>query len=1265
MAAKARSTTVPTIPDTCEWGGAQMRKASVLAARQVQNLASNALDAANALGRELSSLVRVFDITVDRGQRSARLQLTAARPGKPAASNLSGGHRPLLPKDCRELNHTYSGALMVDAVLRITDHGAPGGAQVYTDQVLNAPLGEIPVFVGSDICSTAMMTPEEREAAGESRTDPGGHLLIRGMSYALRTTESLTYNMLMIPYHNPDGTTSEVTMGTMISKPGDVYENSAQIKLRVHRDDRITVEIAYGTFAQMEVPFWLMFRLLGVANDRDIVRLIAHHDGAGPARGDVATVVEKLRRAFRALPESSEWHPTEGLFGPEEIAGYLGWSALPSMMRLKKLGEFSEDDQRAVVTTAMIMVNMHFLPHVGLTPAAFPEKARHLAVYIWRMLLVNSGIVAPSNRDDCRGKRWHSPDVALVKEFKTTLNYAVMRDLSRNLGAQLETMAPQHIRLNVLLSGLAGQSKLMGSMQRAIIEGSKLRQMGPRVVASRLDSQLIERKTNASAITDVRTVRTPNKTSKKSDRTIEIRFVQLSYWGIICPHRSADSGEQIGVTKGEALLAICSRSTSSDDLAAHMRAHPLLAPERVPGAASAEVYVNGLIVGYTRKTLFATRAALVVERRTGKMPRRTTIAADGTQSILNIWCDTGRPMAPFVVVENNDNPDGSPGAKAFAQWPLVQRAELYALLSGAASFEDLEAAGKIEYLSPEEIANSLMAESAERLWEIRDNDLFKCTHMLVSPVQLFAPSTLTSPFPENSQAQRITFQTQQRRSAISCPVSIRASYWEPSLKFMLNRHAPIVTTFGDYLFDPASANLMVGVMINNGIHSEDSVVVNRQAAERGAFACEVDVTFTRQRRRNEAFESPLARSAQSGNVSGINTNACYDYLDKNGIILVGSPVRRGTVLIGVLELLQTGAGRDLDRSTHRDASLVYTNAEEGVVCGRVLPHDTNDLQQARVKVRISRRMDIGDKMSARSGNKGICSELVDESELPFTATGERPFALYNSLSFPTRQIINQTIEAASSVVAMRQGRFVEGSALQNASAAELEEELVRDAQLRVAEAADPVLAAELLLDIFAPDGAVAVRLSERFSLSGEEVRRVFSGLGKRVMYDPHTMQPIGVAVNMALVPLQRLVHMVVDKMYAVSQPAKNGYTRQPVEGRRNDGGMRFGEMERDVLYSQGCLNMVDQKMYADSSGVRLYVCRNCDHFTTQVNPEQGHFTCPRCVDDSDVVCVASDWVTNIWAESLKAMGIDARAHVAPNEIDVPAPAGIADGSAYV
>jgi len=279
-------------------------------------------------------------------------------------------------------------------------------------------------------------------------------------------------------------------------------------------------------------------------------------------------------------------------------------------------------------------------------------------------------------------------------------------------------------------------------------------------------------------------------------------------------------------------------------------------------------------------------------------------------------------------------------------------------------------------------------------------------------------------------------------------------------------------------------------------------------------------------------------------------DGCYAHLDGRGLVRVGTRVRAGDCLIGrVVEQMVHGGGGE-QQLTRRCRSVFADEAGQVVEV-----QDMPRTKLRRVVVQSRLPTEIGDKFSARHGQKGVVGMVVDQASLPFTDSGLVPDIVINSHALPSRMTVGMLVEMLCGKRAALEGTRVDATPFRNAD-----------------------VAAE-----------------------GERLRAL--GLppdGKETMYDGETGEPLESRVFVGLCYYQRLQHFVRKKVYSRSASGPVSYsTRQPVGGRSHAGGLRMGEMERDVLLCHGATETLRSCFSSDATVVWV-----CGH------PRCGLLACP-------------------------------------------------------
>lgn len=320
----------------------------------------------------------------------------------------------------------------------------------------------------------------------------------------------------------------------------------------------------------------------------------------------------------------------------------------------------------------------------------------------------------------------------------------------------------------------------------------------------------------------------------------------------------------------------------------------------------------------------------------------------------------------------------------------------------------------------------------------------------------------------------------------------------------------------------------------------------------------------------------------------IKKDAIYEYV-QNGFIAEGTIAKKGYVLI----VKAAKIPKPVDQFLYIDKSIVYKR-EEPVYIERVITtRNDEDALIAKVKWRADRPMNVGDKFSSRTGNKGICATKVPRCDMPYTEDGLVPDLIVNAHSIPTRMAVNQIIECVLGQLAVRKGSFMDATSFRK-------------------------------IDI----DAVVEELKTYGIKYG----------GHRRMYNGKTGDWIDTLIFIGPTTYQRLQKFVIDEHYATRTGPTSALTRQPLDGKNNDGGLRLGEMEKDVFCAHGTMRALFEKFYKDSDGIDLPICRVCGNRAV-VNEKMGIYKCKYCGDNADIVNVASSWVANLFIQEASAMNV--------------------------
>ena len=402
----------------------------------------------------------------------------------------------------------------------------------------------------------------------------------------------------------------------------------------------------------------------------------------------------------------------------------------------------------------------------------------------------------------------------------------------------------------------------------------------------------------------------------------------------------------------------------------------------------------------------------------------------------------------------------------------------------------------------------------------------------------------------------------------------------------LIHHKPRVSTgqkvkAGDVLADGSSTdtgemalgkNLMVAFMSWEGYNFEDAIILSKRLVSDDELTSIHIEEYEIDARTTKLGDEEITRDIPNRSEESLRN------LDDRGIVRVGAEVQSGDLLVGKVtpkgeteltaeEKLIRAIFKEKAREV-RDTSLKVPHGEGGVVIdvmtfsrdeGDDLPPGVNDL--VRVFVAKKRKISEGDKLAGRHGNKGVISKIVDEQDMPFLEDGTPVDVILNPLGVPSRMNVGQILEAHLGWAAA-QGWYDDGSDAYKAAHA-------TNGNGRVY-VATPVFDGATVQDV---DSAL-VKWQDahegRIRMDVDKSRRVGEqASGKMTLFNGRTGEPFEEQVTVGYMYILKLLHLVDDKIHARSTGPYSLVTQQPLGGKAQFGGQRFGEMEVWALEAFG------------------------------------------------------------------------------------------------
>ena len=394
---------------------------------------------------------------------------------------------------------------------------------------------------------------------------------------------------------------------------------------------------------------------------------------------------------------------------------------------------------------------------------------------------------------------------------------------------------------------------------------------------------------------------------------------------------------------------------------------------------------------------------------------------------------------------------------------------------------------------------------------------------------------------------------------------------------------------------PSGTQVIVAIMTHTGYNQEDSLLINKGSIDRGLALVTVYHTEKDEDKQKINGDEEIRCKPDATKTKGMKMGN-YNKVNSKGVIPENTLVENRDVIIAKVAPIKENRNDHTKVIKYEDQSKIYKTVEETYIDKNFIDRNGDGYNFAKVRIRTVRKPVIGDKFSSRHGQKGTVGNIIPECDMPFTSDGVKPDIIINPHAIPSRMTIGQLKETVLGKVLVELGLFGDGTAF----------------------------------------GEFDVK-----DICSELIKLGYEAHGNDLLYNGLTGEQHECSVFMGPVFYQRLKHMVNDKAHSRSIGPMVNLTRQPAEGRSRDGGLRFGEMERDCMVSHGASRFTRGRMYDASDKYSVHICKKCG-LIASYNDKMHIHHCRTCDNRSDFAYVEIPYACKLLFQELNTMNIAPR-----------------------
>jgi DNA-directed RNA polymerase II subunit RPB2 len=1101
---------------------------------------------------------------------------------RPQIHENNGAIKLMFPQEARLRNFTYASATTIDINIKYVVRNGPNleNVQNFHKTIPKVHIGKLPIMLKSSICVLSQYKHFENTQTGECKFDAGGYFIINGSEKTVLGQERAAENKVYC-FNISKNDTKYTWKAEVKSVPDFKCISPKQINMMIRSKNSIS-KSDDSKGSEIKTKGLNQALCVELPRVKQAIPLFIVFRALGVISDK--EICEKILLKLDASKDMLDAlqpsiNEANKFLTQEECVRYITSFVMYTPINMDK-----ETGAKKKLEFTLEILHNDLFPHCN----SMEQKKYFLGYMANRLLMASFELTKQDDRDSYLNKRVDCVGTLLNNLYRNYFNKLV-KDMEKqiireiNNGSWKSSDDYENIINMTNIYKIIKSTTIENGLKRALSTGDfGIKHTNSNKVGV---AQVLNRLNYVSSLSHARRVSTP---TDKSGKLIPPRKLHNTSFGYLCPAETPE-GQSVGVVKN--LSYMTHVTTYSNSMSLYEYIMPNITPIQSEGMTSetlyknTKVFINGSWVGITSDPEGLYKM-LKDKKYKGIINIYTSIIFDYKMREIRVCNDSGRLTRPLLRVKDYNL--------------LLNNVMLEDLISDTICWDDLLSTAKlsdavIEYIDPEEQSWSLIATKPKDIIHA-DNILAKFTHCEIHPSTMFGVLASCIPFPEHNQSPRNCYQCAQGKQAMGVYATNYEGRMDKTAYVLNYPMRPLVDTRIMNLIKlnkiPSGSQLIVAIMTHTGYNQEDSLLINQGSIDRGMALVTVYHTEKDEDKQKINGDEEIRCKPDASKTKGMKIGN-YNKVNSKGVIPENSLVENRDIIIAKVTPIKENRNDHTKVIKFEDQSKIFKTTEETYIDKNYIDRNGEGYNFAKVRLRTIRKPVIGDKFSSRHGQKGTIGNIIPECDMPFTSNGVRPDIIINPHAIPSRMTIGQLKETILGKVLLELGLFGDGTSFGDFELKDICDQLIQ---------------------------------------VGYEAH------GNELLYNGLTGEQHECSVFMGPVFYQRLKHMVNDKAHSRSNGPMVNLTHQPAEGRSRNGGLRFGEMEKDAMVSHGASRFTRGRMYDASDKYSVFICKKCG-IIASYNDQMHIHHCRSCDNRADFAYIEIPYACKLLFQELNTMNI--------------------------